>query len=89
MERQMLDTWNQFLEGIGETAPPYDSGIALSYRQHFATVNPGSPLGPEKASVDWSGKSINVMQFAGGLRCEWDNVNGGASWYDYLHRRII
>lgn len=89
MEQQMLDIWNMFMQGIGEKALNYDSGIANSWKQHYATVNAGSPLGPEQATVNWSGRSINVQYFSGGLRCEWDNTSGGASWYDYLNRRVI
>jgi hypothetical protein len=89
MERQMLDVWNMFSKALGEKPQNYDTGIAASWREHYATVNAGSPFGPEQPSIDWAGRSINIQYFTGGLRCEWDNANGGAAWYDYFNRRVI
>lgn len=88
MEQQMLDIWNMFMEGIGEKPVPYTTGIAASWKFHYIHLNAGSPLGPEKKSVDWQGNSIQIQYFTGGLRCEWNNATGTPRWYDIHNSQI-
>jgi N-acetylmuramoyl-L-alanine amidase len=88
MLQQMLDTWCLFLEGVGRPTLPYDTGIAVSWKANYPKFNAGSPLGPEKKSVSWSGRSIQIQYFSGGYRCEWDNGSGVANWYDCFNQAV-
>jgi hypothetical protein len=88
MDQQMLDTWNMFLTGIGQPPVAYTTGIANSWKKNYRTLNAGSPLGPEKRSVDWSGASIQIQLFSNGVRCEWNNATGTAAWFDAYNKQI-
>jgi hypothetical protein len=82
MQTQMQDVWDMFLSGINQPTVSYNTGIAASWKANYQQLNAGSPLGPEKRSVDWQGNSIQIQYFSGGLRCEWNNQTGGAKWFD-------
>lgn len=88
MEQQMRDTWALFCEGMGRPVPSYASGIAASWKANYARFNAGSPLGPEKRSVDWGGRSIQIQWFSGGYRCEWDNQTNVPTWYDCFNKEV-
>ena len=88
MNQQMKDIWNMFLAGIGQPTVPYTTGIAVSWQQQYQHINAGSPLGPEKRTVDWQDTSIQVQYFSGGLRCEWNNVTSTPAWFDAFNRRV-
>ena len=88
MEQQELDIWNMFLAGISQPLVSYTTGIAASWKLNYTHMNAGSPLGPEKKTVDWGGNSIQVQYFSSGVRCEWNNTSGGAAWYDCYNKRI-
>ncbi len=88
MEQQMQDVWDMFLAGINQPLVPYTTGIATSWKQQYQQINAGSPLGPEKQSVDWQGNSIQIQYFSGGLRCEWSNATSTPAWYDAFNRRV-
>ncbi len=89
VERQMIDTWNMFLAGIARPTVSYSTGIAASWKQHYQTLNAGSPMGPEKPSVDWQEKPIHIQYFTGGVKCEWNDATGEAAWYGVFNKRLV
>jgi len=80
MEQAAAETWGSTAHLFGGTPPPYTTGIAASWRQHYLNGrNMPPPLTPEFPSVNWNGGRIVVQHFAGEIhRCEWD---GRPHWY--------
>jgi hypothetical protein len=88
MEQQASNTWNHFLLGLGMPPLPYDTGIAAAWRAAYPKQNFGSPLGPERSSVDWKGVPIKVQLFSGGIRCEWNTFEHNARFYDAAGKQV-
>jgi hypothetical protein len=82
IEQAAQDTWNSTAFLFGSTPLPYNTGIALAWRNLYVnqrTLMP-PPTTREFDSVDWNGNRI-IVQFFGSTRCEWDPANAQAHWY--------
>ncbi len=81
-EQAAQDTWNSTASIFGGKPLPYDTGIALSWRNIYVNkpANMPPPTTPEFQSVDWNGNSVTVQLF-GTLRCEWD-ANAQPHWFN-------